>query len=213
MGIDYVKRPKPSGEGAAPGVNLSKVTLTKSAPQVSLTKQGSVGGAMRVNLRWNAGSRLSKIDLDLGCLYEYSDGSKSVIQALGNLFRDSHGFGDQPIVWLDGDDRSGAGGENLHIDLSNPAAIRRILVFAYIYEGTPRWADANAIVTLTPANGPEIEIPLDTHDDRSRMCAIALLENQGGEIVVRREVRYIDGSQSALDQAYGWGLQWVAGKK
>ena len=45
------------------------------------------------------------------------------------------------------------------------------------------------------------------------MCAIALLENVGGELTVRREVQYIDGGQSALDRAYGWGMKWAAGRK
>ena len=37
MGIDYTKRPEASGGGTG-GVSLSKVTLTKAAPTVSLTK-------------------------------------------------------------------------------------------------------------------------------------------------------------------------------
>ena len=47
MAIDYTKRP--AGPGAQPGsggVSLSKVTLTKAAPSVSLTKQGANGGDM-----------------------------------------------------------------------------------------------------------------------------------------------------------------------
>src|SRR6195952_4998814 len=45
----------PGQQGPAqPGVSLNKLTLTKSAPSVSLSKQGSVGGRLRVNLNWNA---------------------------------------------------------------------------------------------------------------------------------------------------------------
>jgi tellurite resistance protein TerA len=40
-----------------------------------------------------------------------------------------------------------------------------------------------------------------------------LLENQGGELVVRREVNYINGGQRALDEAYGWGMRWTTGRK
>jgi len=40
-----------------------------------------------------------------------------------------------------------------------------------------------------------------------------MLENRDDDLSVRREVRYINGSQSALDQAYGWGLQWSPGRK
>lgn len=73
------------------GGSLQKVTLTKAAPTVSLTKGSGATGQMRVNLNWNAGTKglfrkAQSIDLDLGCLYELTDGSKGVVQALGNAF-------------------------------------------------------------------------------------------------------------------------------
>lgn len=251
MPIDYTKRPKqgapqppvPVADQQAPGAPSTPaasapsgpVVLTKAAPSVSLTKQGSVGGTMRVNLNWNARSSAppqpqgggllrrflagasagTAIDLDLGCLYEYSDGSKGVVQALGNTFRDQHGLGRDPICWLDGDDRSGAsaGGENLYVNLGQRDAIRRVLVFAFIYSGVPSWAEADGVVTLMPASGPHVQIRLDEHDARSVMCAIAMIENSGGELSVRREVRYVQGGHRALDEAYGWGLRWAAGRK
>jgi Uncharacterized protein involved in stress response len=227
VAIDYTKRPA-QGQGAAPqggGVSLSKVTLTKSAPSVSLTKQGATGGQMRVNLQWSSGqpqkkglfSRLTggsgAIDLDLACLWEFADGSKGVVQALGNAFQAPyHGA---PIIRLDGDDRSGASadGENMFIDLSRVNEIRRILVFAYIYEGVPNWASADGVVTLYPAAGPQIEVRLDESDPSAPTCAIAMLENRGGELVVQREVRYIRGGQADLDRAYGWGMRWTPGRK
>ena len=90
------------------------------------------------------------IDLDLACLWEFSDGSKGVVQALGNAFQAP--YQGAPIIRLDGDDRSGAvtGGENMFIDLSRVNEIRRILVFAFIYEGVPNWASADGVVTLLP---------------------------------------------------------------
>jgi tellurite resistance protein TerA len=228
MPIDYSKRTGSPGLG----VSLTKVTLTKSAPTVSLNKQGATrAGELRVNLNWNSrppaaqpagggflkrlagASQSSDIDLDLACLYELTDGTKGVVQALGEAFR-SRNTGN-PIISLDGDDRSGgsAGGENMRIDLSRLREIRRILVFAYIYEGTPNWAGANAVVTLYPEGGAPIEVRLDESNPQSRTCAIAMLENTGNDLSVRREVRYVNGSQSALDAAYGWGMKWTAGRK
>lgn len=244
MGIDYTKRPKAQPAPPAPPqppvqpyqqqppaqpyqqqppaqapISLSKVTLTKSAPSVSLTKQGSATGQMRVNLNWTAGSkgglfkRSTGVDLDLACLWEFSDGDKGIVQALGNSFQAP--YSGQPIIYLDGDDRSGSvtGGENMYIDLSQTHRIRRVLIFAYIYEGAPNWAAANGVVTLFPASGPQIEVRLDESDQGAISCAIALLENRGGDLVINREVRYIRGSQSAVDQAYNWGLTWKAGRK
>lgn len=203
-------------------VNLSKITLDKKTQSVSLVKAGEEQGIMRVNLNWSAtGSRKGflkrltgggGIDLDLGCLYELADGSKGVIQALGEDFGSRYSY---PYIELDGDDRTGsvAGGENLYIDLSNPTIFKRILIFAYIYEGVPNWAAADGVVTLYRTRGPEIEVRLDSGDNRAPMCAIALLESKKGEISVKREVRYIRGGQSDLDKAYKWGLRWAPGSK
>ena len=233
MAIDYNKRPSKAA-AAAPdtaggGVSLSKVTLTKSAPSISLTKRGGAGGQLRVNLQWSTGvapapakkglfSRLTGggpqgIDLDLACLWEFTDGSKGVVQALGNAFQAP--YAGQPIIRLDGDDRSGSvsGGENMFIDLSRINEIRRILVFAFIYEGVPNWASADGVVTLYPSSGPEIEVRLDESDPSAPTCVIAMLENTGGELVVRREVQYIRGGQADVDRAYGWGMEWARGSK
>ena len=197
-----------------------QATLTKSAPSVSLTKQGSTTGQLRINLNWTSGAkkggffkRASGVDLDLACLWEFTDGSKGIVQALGNSFQAPRQG--QPIIYLDGDDRSGSavGGENMYIDLGATQNIRRILIFAYIYEGAPNWAAANGVVTVFPTNGPQIEVHLDEADQSALSWAIALFENRGGELVINREVRYIRGAQDKVDEAYGWGLNWKAGRK
>jgi tellurite resistance protein TerA len=222
MPIDYTKRPAAPDPAAAPApVSLSKVTLTKAAPAVSLTKHGGATGTLRVNLNWDARPpgrglfhKTVPLDLDLGCLYEFADGTKGVVQALGNAFRAADSSG-RVLISLDGDDRSGSvsTGENLSVDLSEAARIRRILVFALIYEGAANWADAKGVATLYPVGAPPVEILLDEPRDGARICAIAMLANTGGEVVVHREVNYIDGAQRALDQAYGWGMNWTQGRK
>lgn len=224
MAIDYTKRPAPTppAPAAGPPAAGGTVRLTKSAPTVSLTKRGTAGGQLRVNLQWSVGRPQRRglfgrsgggIDLDLGCLWEFTDGSKGVVQALGNAFQAP--YRGMPIIRLDGDDRSGtnADGENLYVDLARVAEINRIIVFAFIYDGVPNWAAADGIVTLHPASGPKIEVRLDEADAGAATCAIAMLENQGGELVVRREVRYLRGGQADLDRAYGWGMEWTRGRK
>ncbi|MET8758822.1 tellurium resistance protein [Lentzea sp. NPDC004782] len=219
MAIDYTKR---TGDGST-----GTVLLTKSKPSVSLHKQAS--GLLRVNLNWNARPAPkgaagllrqwlapADIDLDLGCLYEFADGTKGVVQALGNSFSASPSGLRDRVIWLDGDDRSGSNsaGENLYVDLAHAARIRRMVVFSYIYEGVPNWAAADGVVTLHPVSGPVIEVRLDEPDDNARMCAVAMIEQSGtGSLTVRREVRYLDGAQRRLDEEYGWGLRWTAGRK
>ena len=217
MGIDYTKRPSATPPpAAAPAVNLSKISLTKTAPQVNLTKPGESQGLMRVNLNWSSGSRgffgKKAVDLDLGCLYELADGSKGVIQALGNSFGSQNR---PPYISLDGDDRSGAvaGGENMHINLASPQQFRRILIFAMIYEGAANWAAVDGEVTLYPTAGPPIEVRLDSPVNGARICAVAQVYYADGGLHVQREVNYINGSQSDLDRSYNWGMRWKAGRK
>ena len=223
MAIDYTKRPAAPAPAPPGAAAPRKVTLTKSAPTVSLTKSSGGSGVLRVNLNWTSrpagGGFLRKrepdVDLDLGCLYEFTDGRKGVVQALGNAFSATARGAASPAIWLDGDDRSGgnAAGENLHVDLGQAAAIRRVLVFAYIYQGPATWAAADGLVTLTPASGPAVEVRLDEPRDGARTCAIALLTPTRGDLAVRREFRYVDGTQAHLDAAYDWGIRWGTGRK
>lgn len=220
MAIDYSKR-APAPPQAAAG--RTSISLTKDAPRVNLAKGGDGQGPMRVNLNWTAqkpsGGFLAKlaaaanqVDLDLGCLYELADGTKGVIQALGNSFG---ALDSPPYILLDGDDRSGANvaGENMHINLGRPEQFRRVLVFAMIYQGAPNWAAVDGVVTLFPTSGPQIEVRLDSAEKDARICAVALIESDGKTVSVQREVKYVTGSQANLDKQYGWGMNWKAGRK
>ncbi|MFE6334767.1 TerD family protein [Streptomyces sp. NPDC057798] len=215
----------------APPVSLSKVTLTKAAPSVSLTKQGGTSGALRVNLNWQVRKQFSgwasklgrpiamhsDLDLDLCALYELTDGSKGVVQALGNAYGSLQ---QPPYIHLDGDDRTGAvaTGENLTVNLDQQRAFRRILVFVTIYEGARSFADLNATVTLTPQFGAPVDFSLDECTVPSTVCALALITNTGSDLVVQREARYLVpergvSPQRTVDYAYGWGMNWTPGRK
>ncbi|MEV6671196.1 TerD family protein [Streptomyces sp. NPDC051162] len=225
--------PPPAAPAPAP-VRLTKVTLTKDKPTVSLTKQGGTSGALRVNLNWQmrkqaksgwqaklgqamAMATQGDLDLDLGALYELNDGRKGVVQALGNSFGSLH---QPPYLHLDGDDRTGASaaGENLTVNLDHIADFRRILIFVTIYEGARSFAGLHATVTLQPQHGAPIDFSLDECTVASNVCALALLTNNGGDLVVQREARYLVpdrgvSPQRTLDRAYGWGMNWTPGRK
>lgn len=210
----------PTPPSVAP-ISLSKVSLTKAQPSISLKKGAGSFGMLGVNLNWNrgggtrrglfGGSRSSgAVDLDLGCLWELEDGQKGVVQALGKQF----GSLDRaPFIRLAGDDRSGdnADGEWLHVAGDKWSRIRRVLVYAYIYDGVPNWASTDGVVSMSMEGQPPVEVRLDEAKALG-MCAIALLENVGGEMRVGREVKYFKG-HSDMDRAYGWGMRWTAGSK
>ncbi|MET9732128.1 TerD family protein [Streptomyces sp. NPDC006458] len=229
--VPPVTMPAPPPAPPAQPVSLSKVTLTKAAPSVSLTKQGGTSGGMRVNLNWQVRKQFSgwasklgrpvamhaDLDLDLCALYELTDGSKGVVQALGNAFGSLH---QPPFIQLDGDDRTGAvtSGENLTVNLDHKQWFRRILVFVTIYEGARSFADLHATVTLQPQYGAPIEFSLDECTVPSTVCALALITNTGNDLIVQREARYLVpergvSPQRTVDYAYGWGMNWTPGRK
>ncbi|MCB5164890.1 Tellurium resistance [Streptomyces bambusae] len=217
------------------------IELTKRHPTVSLSKQGAATGNLRVNLSWrmrtsdfggrSAHSSLLRhpfkmfkpeivqahtqgmvnVDLDIGCLYELTDGSRGVVQPLGNFLGD---INSPPYVKISGDDRFGApSGETLFVNLDHADKIKRLLVFVYIYDQTPAFDRTHAVVTLYPTTGPRIEISLDERHPQARSCAVLLMENVRDELTVRREVKFVYGFQAELDRLYGWGLQWGRGYK
>ena len=212
--------PPPPAPPQATPVSLSKVTLTKDRPKISLAKKGASFGEIKVNLNWNKGQKKAgwfgaggskNIDLDLGCLFELKDGSIGAVQALGNAFGD---FDRAPFIRLMADDRTGANadGEWMRINGSRWNDIRRIIIYTFIYEGVANWTETDGVVTVfVPDNAP-IEVKLEEGANSRRNCGIVLLENIDGQISVKREVRYF-GSTQELDRHYSWGLRWTAGSK
>ena len=229
--------PVPAPAPASPKVSLGKITLDKRGDKISLEKRGAGAGHGRIvcNLQWSAGSNGSTtpaprksgflagllgggaaasgggIDLDLGCLFELSDGTRSVVQALGNTFG---AFDQAPYIHMAGDDRSGtsANGEFLYINGDKLQHIKRICIYAFIYEGVANWAQADGVVTVSVPGHPPIEVRLDGHEDRKNLCAIAMLENVDGQLRVTKLAEYFTG-HVALDERYGWGLRWQKGSK
>jgi tellurite resistance protein TerA len=209
----------PTPPPAAPKstISLTKVTLDKTRSSISLEKTAAGFGEIKVNLNWNKGStggffkRSQSVDLDVGCLYELQDGEKGVVQALGRSFGS---LTREPFIQLMGDDRTGsvAGGEWLHINGAKWSEVRRILVFAFIYEGAPNWRETDGVVTIFIPGQPEIEVRLNEEGGREPMCAIAMLENVNGAVKVSRRVDFHRGHR-VMDQAYGWGMSWTAGSK
>ena len=221
--------PAPVTATAAPApaskVNLSKITLDKQRPSISLEKKDGDFGEIKINLNWNRSSQNSGgggffaslrgksggIDLDVGCLYEMENGSKGAVQALGNAFGD---FRDAPFIQLMGDDRTGSvsDGEWLRINGKEWRQIRRVLVYAFIYEGAPNWQATDGVITLYIPGEAPIEVRLSEEGGSKGMCAIALLENVGGSVRVNRKVEFFKG-HSDMDKAFGWGMRWAAGSK
>ena len=208
--------------------------LTATNPVESLTVRGAATGMFRVNLTWDSlpsiptprgekglnrlmPQRLEPaplshgrlVDLDLGCLYEFTGGQRGVVQALGHR-RGS--YERPPYIRLDQDDRSGsATGETIFVNLDHAEDFNRVLFFVFAYAGA--FDGANGKVTFHPVAGPPLQIRLDSPTPDARTCAVAMLTRQGGDLVIQREMQYTSGYQSELDRRYGWGMRWQEGQK
>ena len=200
---------------AAP-IRLEKITLEKRKP-ISLQKPGGAFGEIIVNLNWSRaqpgffGIAKKAIDLDLGCMVELQNGRKALVQALGNAFGN---YTEAPYARLLGDDRTGGAvdGEFIKINGDFWSQIKRMLIFAFIYEGAPSWSKADGVVSLKVPGQPELITRLDSHSDHHTMCAVALLENAGGAIQVSKMVDYFP-SHVEMDQRFGFGFRWTQGSK
>ncbi|CAH1386085.1 TerD family protein [Candidatus Nitrotoga sp. M5] len=238
-GVEAESSPTPAPAPEPKKVSLSKITLEKRGDKVSLEKASSQGfGRIRVNLNWNQASLPSTepkkpsflnkimgnaqsrssggIDLDLGCMYQMLDGTAGCVQALGKSWGD---FNNPPFVHLEGDDRSGTNtdGENLFINGDQFNKIKRILIFTFIYEGAPNWAVTNGVVTINATGQAPVEVRLDNGTDAS-MCAIAMIENNGGNLQVTKLVEYFNHTRSEsthklMNDRYEFGLRFKSGSK
>ena len=230
--------PAPAAPPEQKKVSLSKITLEKRGDKVSLDKRsgGRGYGRIHVNLNWNqtgpgagvqpkqgflakltgASAAPAGIDLDLGCMYEMSDGRPGLVQALGNAWGD---FDRPPYIRLEGDDRTGqaANGENLVINGDHVGDIKRAMIFAFIYKGAPNWAATDGVVTVAMPDQAPIEVRLDQGGSQM-MCAIAMIENRSGNLQITKLEEYFSqqGRESAhelMDRRFGFGLRWTTGTK
>ncbi len=216
---DKTPQPKP--------INFSKVSLTKNNPKVSLSKRDDYG-LIKINLNWNqttqsnqsnksllgglfGGTSKTGIDLDLGAFIRLKNGEQFVVQAVGNTFGE---IDKAPYVQLLSDDRTGSSttGEWLHVNGRKWGEIDEVLVYAFIYEGIPDWAQTDAVITVFVPNEPPLETRLTEGGRTNGLCGIARFTNHRGELNVERINRYFSGHK-ALDRAFNWNFQWVAGSK
>jgi tellurite resistance protein TerA len=230
------EEPTPQATPEPKKVFLSKITLEKRGDKISLEKTGGHSfGRIRVNLNWNkallpikkqgflqkimgrgAQPSTGGIDLDLGCFFQLIDGSSGGVQALGNSWGS---FDKPPFIYLESDDRSGCNvdGENLTINGEYFDQIKRILIFTFIYDGVPNWATTNAVVTIEMPGQAPLEVRLDNGTDAS-MCAIAMIENNGGSLQVTKLVEYFEPigkkmTHELMNDRFNFGLRFKAGSK
>lgn len=157
-------------------------------------------------------SHKEKVDLDLGALCEMTDGSRVALQALG----DEHGSYDRaPYIALSPDERTGISegdDEFFHINGAQWPAIKRVLIYVYIYQGPVTWADVHPHIRVQIPGQPAVTITPHTRHNNLPLCALVLLENSRNGIKISNLTEYFPG-QAEMDRAYGFGFVWGSGEK
>lgn len=188
-----------------------------------LSNQNAGFGAIHVNLEWSEPKPVGflekvksaigfgkGIDLDLGCLYELTDGTRGVIQAFGEVFGN---YNEAPYLHLKGDDRTGVTtGEDIYLNGDKWDNIRRVVFYAYIYEGVACWSNTDAILTVFMKDQDPLDVRLQEYEDGLPVCALVKFENVRGQIQVTNLNEYFPG-HAEMERAFGFGLNWEEGSK
>lgn len=218
------KAPAPAPAAPAPvapapepvRVSLGKVTLEKrgQSQKVSLSKGGGAQDMIHINLNWDEGKKSwfgggEDVDLDLGCMFEMTNGDKGCIQPLGGYFGDQW---DSPYIKLDKDDRSGSAADGENMRIYRPELIKRVLIFAMIYEGATNFTTVNGRVTVKDQLGSEILVRCDAPAPQRTFCAVCMITRAEGGISITKEERYFKHAEEC-DGHYYFGFSWRAGSK
>lgn len=224
-----------SGHGG--GIGAGGVVENKAVkPQDMLDKSGESGliqppengfDNIHIGLAWNniileeskgfmgLIKKMSKkgIDLDLGCFFELTDGTRGILQPFGELFGNLEQI---PYILHCGDERTGdAEGDDEYLTINGKQwpQIKRILLYTYIYEGSTDWSQIRPEVNINLHNGDDaIHIKPALKTSTMTVCALAMIKNiKGGMQIVTHGEYFM--SQAAMDRAFGFGLEWEDGAK
>lgn len=213
-GIDVADEPVDSPP--PPASSAPPISLDEAHDTVIFVPDDGGLSELLAKLDWSRGRRgregeKGDIELDLCCLVEMRDGRKGAVQAIGDLLG---AFDTPPYVLLSGNDRLNdrASSEALRINGQHWNAVKRILIFMNVHDGTPDWQLAAPSLYLTMPKQPSVHIRIDAGRNDRRICAIALIENNNGGLTVTRKVEFF-ADQRELDQRFEWGLRWQPGTK
>ncbi|MEO5376311.1 MAG: TerD domain-containing protein [Magnetococcus sp. DMHC-6] len=193
-----------------------KLILQKQGESLYVKKSRPEGfGEIAIHLQWHRPQKSGLLaglltgkggDLNLGCLCELVNGQKGTIQAFGNQMGHFH---EEPYILHLGEDQTETPShwQKMRINGDQFVKIKRVLLFAFIYNAVPDWTAAQGVATLKIFGHPDIEIPLDQAVTGQMMCAIAHIDMDQEKLKITKETRYFNG-HAAMDNAYHWGIRW-----
>ncbi len=217
-------------QGSVPGAGElkleSKILLKQKGDTFEIKAKGE--GEIAINLNWHQGEPKKGfpggmfggsggIDLDLGCYFEMRDGTSSVIDGLqfSNNPSLQGSLQSAPYIYHLGDDRTGSSsaGETIKVNLAKISELRRMTIYAFIYEGVVKWNETDAVIRVQVPGKPEVVVEMGQTSESATFCAIAELRFADNSISVTKLVSFHPGGHEDCDNTYGWGMKWGAGSK
>ncbi|HJP80901.1 MAG TPA: hypothetical protein VJ841_00695 [Candidatus Saccharimonadales bacterium] len=192
---------------------MSGIVLTKGNPSISLDKRDIGSGEIVIKTEWDRVP--GGCDLDQGLMAKGRGGrDKAALQALGDAFGSRRKF---PYFELDQDDRSGGRGETMKATTDQVLEyVDWFGVYLYNYGSNVTLDQVRGAVTTVQLPGMR---PIIVHHEDQNGTATAILRVfvEDGALRVQRDLRPFsfngDFVQKQIDNFWGVGLPWKAGRK
>ncbi len=199
--------------------------LTRTGDQVAVSPGANGFDDIYIGCAWNIRkttntfwgrllglSSTRRVDLDLGVLYELSDGTRGALQALGAA---DGAYDAPPYIVLSHDERSGlkdGDDEYMRVNGKLWEKIKRLLIYVYIYDGAVDWADVAPMVQVQITGQKPLSVRPQMARHNLSVCAVAMMEQTRGGFILSNLTQYFPG-QAEMDRAFGFGVTWQDGTK
>jgi uncharacterized protein involved in tellurium resistance len=184
--------------------------LDDTHPATTWTESDRGTGGMTITLRWEPLHTSTGLprpsDLHLGALWQADDQAAGVMQTLGGTISAPGSAGPRQVLRLGRrDEREG---QTIFVDLATLPTFRRFFVFVYGQHGSPEWASLRPVLTVLAPSGEQVTMRTGDAPASARVCVLASFHVVQGDLILRRENDFLEGTQAEAAQRYGWTLDW-----
>lgn len=181
------------------------------------------GQEIEIRLTWKKRGFFKRVfggdvDIDLGCYYQLADGKSHLIDALqfsgGGGPRDVPSrqgcFTAPPYIWHAGNNlgTEAVSAESLIVNAAHLDSIRRLVVYAFVFEGKAKWGEVNVELSVTVPGCEPYRMSLGRIKADKRFCTLAEINvEKDGTLAVKECVDFFDG-HADCDSYFGWGFKY-----
>jgi uncharacterized protein involved in tellurium resistance len=190
----------------------SVAALDDNHPVTTWTESQRGTGRLTITLRWEPLKTASGLprpsDLQLGCLWQAGDRAAGLLQATGGELRAPGAAGPRQVLALGRRDE--LEGQTIFVDLAALPTFRRFFVYAFGLHGSPEWALLRPTLTVQAPAGAVLTIRPGDLPPAARLDVLASFHFVQGDLIIRRENAYAEGTVAESGARFGWELDWAA---